>query len=513
MAVFGKTWLLASALPNFATPTLVATGDAALVGETNQLQPQPLSIFLHDGFGNPLAEVGVEFSIVRGGGKVDNQDSIVLPTGDDGRAYALWTLGPEEGIDTQLVQVVVDDGPHVEFVASSYASAPSAATVVSGRVLDNVNAPLSGVEVFVGNVRTTTDAGGEFVLTGVTGNHVHLIADGTTAGPYPSLEFELHLIQGIDNKMDRPIFLPAMDELGQTPVGPDRAGLVERSDLPGLRLEIEAGSAHFGDGSSSGIVQIIPVNFEKIPMPLPDGGFTSMVFSIQPAHVTFDPPARIRLPNSDGLEPGTLVDLMSFNHDVGRYVIVGTAQVSEDGSSIKSGPGQGVVHGGWHATPARVVDNGCLQSSCGLLYCDEVNDCRQCNTAAPREPLRLPRVNFGENDPGEGYSFGPIFGEERNAIVEADSADADCYKCPNPLELGSDPDLSLCTEACPQLLRKDNIVESCKREDDCEDPLESDNNPVPPGGGVHGFTKCRCGYQRLATVLCPAFRRGHRKSP
>ncbi len=44
-------------------------------------------------------------------------------------------------------------------------------------------------------------------------------------------------------------------------------------------------------------------------------------------------------PNTDGLPPGAVVEISSFDHDLGQYVSVGTATVSEDGSTITSDPG------------------------------------------------------------------------------------------------------------------------------------------------------------------------------
>lgn len=42
---------------------------------------------------------------------------------------------------------------------------------------------------------------------------------------------------------------------------------------------------------------------------------------------------------------------MSFDHDAGRYVQVGTGHVSADGQSVQSDPGSGIRVGAWHALP------------------------------------------------------------------------------------------------------------------------------------------------------------------
>jgi hypothetical protein len=46
--------------------------------------------------------------------------------------------------------------------------------------------------------------------------------------------------------------------------------------------------------------------------------------------------------------PGQKTEMYSFDHDLGSFVSIGPATVSEDGTVIQSDPGVGVVKGGWH---------------------------------------------------------------------------------------------------------------------------------------------------------------------
>ena len=50
-------------------------------------------------------------------------------------------------------------------------------------------------------------------------------------------------------------------------------------------------------------------------------------------------------PNSDGLAPGEITEMYSFDHDLGQFVAIGTGTVSEDGLTIASNAG--VVKAGW----------------------------------------------------------------------------------------------------------------------------------------------------------------------
>ena len=46
-------------------------------------------------------------------------------------------------------------------------------------------------------------------------------------------------------------------------------------------------------------------------------------------------PAPITLPNLDGLPPGTVLPMFSFDHDVADFVPIGAGQVTPDGSVSK----------------------------------------------------------------------------------------------------------------------------------------------------------------------------------
>ena len=62
----------------------------------------------------------------------------------------------------------------------------------------------------------------------------------------------------------------------------------------------------------------------------------------------FDPPARLTLPNVEGLAPGQVTEFYSFDHDLGHFVSIGPGTVSDDGSVVTSNVGVGIVKAGWH---------------------------------------------------------------------------------------------------------------------------------------------------------------------
>jgi len=125
-------------------------------------------------------------------------------------------------------------------------------------------------------------------------------------------------------------------------------GTITLSSVPGFELKIAPGSATFPDGSHSGIVSVTVVHTDKVPMTPNFGQQPRFIVTIQPSGVRFNPPAAITFPNLDGLAPGSITELYSFDHDVGSFVAIGTGTVSEDGTVIVSDSGVGIVKGGWH---------------------------------------------------------------------------------------------------------------------------------------------------------------------
>jgi hypothetical protein len=74
-----------------------------------------------------------------------------------------------------------------------------------------------------------------------------------------------------------------------------------------------------------------------------------LVVSVQAIGGTnLDTPVGVSFPNLDGAAPGSGMLIYSFNHDAGRWEIVGSATVSPDGMSIDSDAGSGIRAPGWH---------------------------------------------------------------------------------------------------------------------------------------------------------------------
>ncbi len=241
--------------------------------------------------------------------------------------------------------------------------APGAPTALSGRVLDTQDFVDTGLETAVvgavisllgTGVTSVTDQDGFFTLSGLpSGSHILDINTTSTApapdgSAYAGFREEIVLIEGVDNVVGRPFYLPRIDASSLTTVDPSTVTMVHNPNLD-ITVEVPAGSAQAeGGGLFTGELSISEVPEGLAPAALPPELDPGLLITIQPVGVTFDTPAPISMPNIDGLAPGSEVDLWSLDPDTGTFVVVGTGVVSADGSTIDTVDG-GIIAADWHA--------------------------------------------------------------------------------------------------------------------------------------------------------------------
>ena len=97
-------------------------------GPVGSTLPIPLTVEVADAFGNPIANVGVAWT-VEGGGTVS---AATTTTGDDGRTSVERTLGPTAGAQRTLATVNGLAGSPVAFVHTATAGAASGVSIVAG---------------------------------------------------------------------------------------------------------------------------------------------------------------------------------------------------------------------------------------------------------------------------------------------------------------------------------------------------------------------------------------------
>lgn len=349
----GEATFCASATNSAATQIKTISGENQR-GEVGQPLPQPFVVFAHDEGGNPVGGVAVSFKVTQGGGAIAGAPSFTALTDSDGRASAVLTLGPDPGINNNIVQGSFTGmtGLPATFTASGVIPGKPEETKVSGVVLDNSNIPIEGVTATIKGttLRAVTNAQGQFTIDNVPVGALHLRVDGSTTtrpGTWPALEFEISTISGQDNTIGMPIYLLPLDADNSKIVGGSEDVTLTMKGVPGLSLTVFANSVTFRDGSRVGRVMVTQVHSDKVPMPPIGGAAPRLVWTVQPEGTIFNPPARITYPNLHNHPPGQVVDIFSFDHDLGQFVSVGTGTVSADGSVITSDPGVGIRKAGW----------------------------------------------------------------------------------------------------------------------------------------------------------------------
>jgi hypothetical protein len=325
------------------------------IGVVGQPLPRPFVAVVTDAGHNRLGGVPVTFQVVEGDGSLAGQSESTVLSDGDGRALAVLTLGTHGGIENNVVAARALGVPDqaASFVASAREPGDPQDTAVSGVVLDNSNQPVPGVTLRVRGtaLAVPSDAQGQFRVAHVPVGDVHLQVDGSTAqrpGTWPNLDFELVTVAGIDNTLGMPVYLLPLDTSNSIFVDETHGGTLTLPEIPGFSLTVAPNSATFPDGTRHGTVSVTPVHVDKVPMVPNFGQQPRFIVTIQPPGVKFDPPAAVTHPNVDGLKPGEVTELYSFDHDAGSFVATGTATISEDGTVLRSDPGMGILKGGWH---------------------------------------------------------------------------------------------------------------------------------------------------------------------
>jgi hypothetical protein len=345
-----------------------------------------------------------------GSGSIDGKNSATVVSDPDGRAAVTLTLGPQEGDENNEVVATFVGNATVSAIFTASGRVPKSITEtrVSGVVLDNSEKPIAGVTVRLLKLNQGSTSGlpqqvgtaaianesGYFELIDAPAGVYKLLVDGkTAAGPqiYPTLEYDITTVAGQNNTLGMPIYLPALGSSGTLCVDSANGGVLTLADAPGFSLTVLPGAATFPGGSKTGCISVTQVNLDKVPMVPGFGQQPRFIVTIQPVGTAFSPPAAISIPNVDGLAPGAITEMYSYDHDLASFVSIGNAQVSSDGSTISSVAGSGVVKAGWHCggnpnpsghvggckTCKHCVDGACRSDD--TLPCDDNKFCTSCN--------------------------------------------------------------------------------------------------------------------------------------
>ncbi len=396
--VVGTTAFCASATPGPASQINVSKGNNQRVVVDSQA-PDKLGVWVNDSC-NPRAGVDVTFTVLQGGGKVDGQDAITIETSLSGHAEVGFRLGAAAG--NNVIEANFPGNPNAPavFTISGIARNESAPTTFSGLVLDNGGQPIQGATcalVIEGNTLpfVLSDLNGQFRFDAIQGSgpaDVHVFgASATHVGgatgidippnTYPALRYNAIIVPNANNSLPTPVLLPRLNPANARFYSTTQDTELTTEGMAGLKMIVKAGSMKIRIGSqlvaapNGTVLSLNQVHHDDVPMPLPDGAAPPFAWTLQPGGAQFDPPVTIFYPNMSGLPAGAIANFLSFNHATGKFEIIASGHVSDDGTTIVTDPGAGISIAGWgcNCPPYSVTGqcchcNACQECKAGLCF-------------------------------------------------------------------------------------------------------------------------------------------------
>ncbi|MCF6312030.1 MAG: hypothetical protein L3J39_06225 [Verrucomicrobiales bacterium] len=353
--------------------------------QTNSQPVEALTVVVSDENHNPLANTPVIFTITGGdahfktnssiGGQLQSDQIIETITDNKGQASTRPYIGTNPSNIVITAQTQTQDPTSNTLIGTARFNIialqrQDGPTQLTGVVMDHIGIPLAGITFSIGrtNLTAISDDNGYFefpsqVPTGkidlfVDGRDVQVVQNGALI-EYPALHFETAIIQGQTNQLPHPIYLPPVHLENASTVGGNTDVTLTIPNFEGFKMIVKAGSVTFPDGSTEGELVVSPVHNDRLPMVPPGtaGRFMATGWTIQPTGTRFDPPIEVHIPNVDGLNPGTIVPIVQWDHDMAFFVPMGLGTISEDGSTLVTNPNSGITKAGWGGGPPPIPPN------------------------------------------------------------------------------------------------------------------------------------------------------------
>lgn len=397
----GEVYFSATTRRGAVSKVLADTGTHQ-IAETGSVPLELLSLVVRDVSDNHLPGVPIVFAIEEGDAFFvdDNGNRVqkrVLVTDRNG----LTATRPQIGLTPGTVRVSARalrnaDGDindpaqlagNAQYVIQ-VREARDGTTRFRGFVYTDKGEPLPGVRISVGrtSVVSTTDESGAFVLDNLPPGRVDLFVDGRTSSHlgqvWPSLHFEAFAVRGQENALPHPVYLPPLLSSQAKVVGGNEDVILTIPGIEGFQMKVKANSVTFPDGSRTGTLVVSPVTADKLPMAPPAGGaaFGLPAWTVQPAGTRFDPPIEVTLPNSRAYPPGDNLPVVQWDHDLGQFVPMGRATVSEDGALLVTDAGGGISKAGWGGLCVYDPDKCGKNAPPRCKYCEELDNTGECPT-------------------------------------------------------------------------------------------------------------------------------------
>ncbi|AVP95699.1 hypothetical protein C7S18_00150 [Ahniella affigens] len=323
-----------------------------------------------DAHGNPIADTTVTFQVTDGDARFDARSATSGSISEQGRAIAVQTdrhgvatVRPQTGASPGLIQIRASV-PDTDIATSTFQlmslQRSNGPTGLGGTVMDHDGTPIAGVRLSIDRtpLSVLSAADGSFRFADqVPPGKIDLFVDGRlvqfsrggVAHEYPALHFEMPIVQGQQNQLPHPIYLPPVSIGRAVTVGGNQDVVLTMPGFEGFSMRVRANSVTFPDGSREGPLVVNAVHADRLPMvPLGTAGqFAGIGWTIQPTNTRFDPPIEVHIPNTEGLAPGRTLPIFQWDHDLATFVPMGHGTVSEDATQIISDPGSGISKAGW----------------------------------------------------------------------------------------------------------------------------------------------------------------------
>jgi RHS repeat-associated protein len=284
-----------------------------------------------------------------------------LPIGKiTGDSHLVFTPAPDQVGSYTFTLIARNGGTEVsQNITLNVIADPITTTRVTGVIADTNQGGLAGVLVELSGYQATTDSSGKFTIVlpeSSAGDTLKVYGQRIQGGgiTYPFIAEKMGLLlghdiyRGVNNQIDRPIYLPTVDVTTGTTVNPGVSTVVTNPRLVGAQVTVAANSLFDKSGNAfAGIMSITEVPTSLTPAALPENLHPDLVVTIQPGDMVFNTAAKLTLPNKAGYKAGLVMDLWSINPNTGLFDKVGTGKVSADGSKIETISG-GILNSSWH---------------------------------------------------------------------------------------------------------------------------------------------------------------------
>ena len=354
---------IATAAPATVTSTTTSPGAGSALGTTTPAVTDPIALTPSTPAPAPVAVAAQSFTVAVGAAL----DATVQPGIASGNGVA-YTITPQPlpanmtfnrqtgalefapapgqaGNYRFSIETTQGTQAFTEPVSITVNQPQLASTEVSGQVVDESGKPLAAMPVTIDGASTTTNAQGDFTVAGVAANPGPLSAGGAiaTAQDRQALMAPLAQLLGhtpytdADNVIPTPLILPKLNwsvpSQTTAPVATQSLNVTNPA-LPGLDIQVPAGSA--SAVSSDGVsLSVATLSAAEAAQHMPAGTSGPMLV-VKVSGLNQSQPVQVTLPNSAGLQPGSVVNLLTMNSQTGGHDVVGQLVVSADGKTMTS---------------------------------------------------------------------------------------------------------------------------------------------------------------------------------